>query len=120
MAKRTKRKRSMRKRILRSGAIVASSIVSMMPHGQAKAEDAKNIRKSCANPSWHAPIFNRWLRSGLVDPPKPATERFPWKSGIVTTTFWIGEQPTKNNPVPNHCQLVGHALGGTFWRTRQS
>jgi hypothetical protein len=30
-----------------------------------------------------------------------ATERFPWKRDIVTTVFWIGEQPTANNPVPN-------------------
>ena len=27
--------------------------------------------------------------------------RYPWKEKIVTTTFWIGETPTKNNPVPN-------------------
>jgi len=27
--------------------------------------------------------------------------RFPWKTNIVTTVFWIGEQPTANNPVPN-------------------
>jgi hypothetical protein len=40
--------------------------------------------------------------SGLMDPPKSNAERFAWKSGIVTTTFWIGEEPTKNNPVPNH------------------
>ncbi|MBV9010034.1 MAG: hypothetical protein JO354_12840 [Verrucomicrobia bacterium] len=32
--------------------------------------------------------------------PKP-TERYPWKSNIVTTVFWIGEQPTSRNPVPN-------------------
>ena len=37
-----------------------------------------------------------------ADPPlnKPG-ERFPWKTQIVTTTFWIGEKPTQNNPVPN-------------------
>jgi hypothetical protein len=29
-------------------------------------------------------------------------ERFPWKKQIVTTVFWIGENPTPNNPVPNH------------------
>ncbi len=29
-------------------------------------------------------------------------ERFPWKKEIVTTVFWIGENPTANNPVPNH------------------
>ena len=28
-------------------------------------------------------------------------ERYPWKRNIVTTVFWIGEQPSGNNPVPN-------------------
>jgi hypothetical protein len=27
--------------------------------------------------------------------------KYPWKTNIVTTVFWVGEQPTKNNPVPN-------------------
>src|SRR2546426_6672754 len=27
--------------------------------------------------------------------------RFPWKTNIVTTVFWIGEQAGGNNPVPN-------------------
>jgi hypothetical protein len=27
--------------------------------------------------------------------------QFPWKKDIVTTTFWVGELPTANNPVPN-------------------
>jgi len=27
--------------------------------------------------------------------------RYPWKKNIVTTVFWVGEQPTRNNPVPN-------------------
>lgn len=27
--------------------------------------------------------------------------RFPWRQNIVTTVFWIGEQPTANNPTPN-------------------
>jgi hypothetical protein len=31
----------------------------------------------------------------------PTTARFPWKSNIVTTVFWIGEQAGGNNPVPN-------------------
>ena len=33
---------------------------------------------------------------------RPASTRFPWKSGIVTTVFWIGEEAGGNNPVPNH------------------
>jgi hypothetical protein len=28
--------------------------------------------------------------------------RFPWKTNIVTTIFWIGETSSGNNPVPNH------------------
>ena len=27
--------------------------------------------------------------------------RYPWKLGIATTIFWIGERPSGNNPVPN-------------------
>lgn len=34
--------------------------------------------------------------------PRLHAGKFPWKRGIVTTTFWIGERPTKNNPTPNH------------------
>ena len=37
-------------------------------------------------------------------PEQPAaeTDRYPWRRDIVTTTFWIGEKPTRNNPTPNH------------------
>ena len=38
--------------------------------------------------------------------PSSSAPRFPsssaWKENIITTIFWIGEQPTKNNPTPNH------------------
>lgn len=36
-----------------------------------------------------------------ADEPEVITERYPWKRDIVTTVFWIGERPSKNNPVPN-------------------
>ena len=42
-----------------------------------------------------------------IEPPIVATStgvssgRYPWKRNIVTTVFWVGEQPTRNNPVPN-------------------
>ncbi len=35
-------------------------------------------------------------------PGQPAKERYPWRNNIVTTTFWIGEEAAKNNPVANH------------------
>src|SRR5438477_6436481 len=31
-----------------------------------------------------------------------ASARFSWKTNIVTTVFWIGEQAGGNNPVPNY------------------
>jgi hypothetical protein len=44
-----------------------------------------------------------------VEPPTVSTQapsslgltRYPWKRNIVTTVFWVGEKPTRNNPVPN-------------------
>jgi len=45
---------------------------------------------------------------GYTPPPtrfvnfKKGADRYPWKTDIVTTVFWIGEHPTPNNPVPNH------------------
>ncbi len=27
---------------------------------------------------------------------------YPWRKDVTVTVFWIGEQPTQNNPVPNH------------------
>ena len=37
-----------------------------------------------------------------VPPAPPVKGRFPWKTGIVTTVFWIGEPPSGNNFTPNH------------------
>ncbi|MDF1740768.1 MAG: hypothetical protein P1U86_16530 [Verrucomicrobiales bacterium] len=33
--------------------------------------------------------------------PRDTYTRYPWKRNIVTTVFWIGETPTRNNPTPN-------------------
>jgi hypothetical protein len=34
--------------------------------------------------------------------PRMGYAKYPWKTDIVATVFWIGEQPTQNNPTPNH------------------
>ena len=39
----------------------------------------------------------RIRKSSASRPARP----FPWKTDIVTTVFWIGEQPGGNNLVPN-------------------
>jgi hypothetical protein len=43
------------------------------------------------------------LSGDALPTPLPGDEnsRYPWKRQIVTTTFWIGETPSRNNPVPN-------------------
>jgi len=41
--------------------------------------------------------------ASIAPPSLPGDDhsRYPWKREIVTTTFWVGETPTRNNPVPN-------------------
>jgi len=40
----------------------------------------------------------------IVAPTRPRTvyTRYPWKLSIVATIFWIGEDPSQNNPTPNN------------------
>lgn len=33
--------------------------------------------------------------------PRATYTRYPWKTDIMTTVFWVGELPTQNNPTPN-------------------
>jgi len=47
--------------------------------------------------------------SGIVIPrvnsptmPRLGYSKYPWKTDIVATVFWVGEQPTENNPTPNN------------------
>lgn len=53
-------------------------------------------------PAGSAPPDLLPIALGNAHLPRLHTGKFPWKHSIVTTTFWIGEQPTKNNPTPNH------------------
>jgi hypothetical protein len=87
-------------------AVVLSSITSLFAHGaDSKAEPAKTKLSKKSNRS----SDDRLLDVGSIafppgqlfgTSPKPG-ERYPWKKSIVTTVFWIGEQPSENNPVPN-------------------
>ena len=43
---------------------------------------------------------------------------YPWRLGIITTIFWIGEPPRGYNPVPNVSQLLGQILVLQVWRLR--
>jgi len=66
------------------------------PYGSATdfTKYAMKLRESAllkVEPQVIVPTRNRSLIPG----------RYPWKNNIVTTVFWVGEQPTQNNPVPN-------------------
>ncbi|WP_234044511.1 hypothetical protein [Haloferula rosea] len=34
-------------------------------------------------------------------PTKRPAQLYPWRQNITATVFWVGEQPTQNNPTPN-------------------
>ena len=86
-------------------AVLLSSIASLFAHGGAsKAEPAKTKFSKKSEKSAEDPIFD--VSSLEFTPGQLAAEfqpgqRYPWKSNIVTTIFWIGEKPSANNPVPN-------------------
>jgi hypothetical protein len=94
-------------RITHTIAALLSSITSLFAHGVAeKAEPAKlKLSKKSEKTADDSMVSidslafaPRHLKAG----PPSAGERYPWKRQIVTTIFWIGEQPTANNPTPNH------------------
>jgi hypothetical protein len=117
------------KKILRSTAILAASIGSMLPLPQSKPPSAKQKKHGAATHSQQdqgqaasgdgeiptdstggatpllvlAPTADTWatFRPALLSTRSICEGRFPWKRDIVTTTFWIGEDAAKNNPVPN-------------------
>src|SRR4051812_35711606 len=97
------RRASMRRRFVRSSAILASSIASMLPHGAAKANEGEKLTKRLKESVLVQPSLEPVATGkGANDPPNGPREKYPWKRQIVTTTFWIGEKPAPNNPVPNH------------------
>jgi hypothetical protein len=90
------------RRMVRSAAILVSSIASLLSHGQSKAMEVttKATKKNRPEPS---PLsgLRKADEPGVLCPTLRIRPVYPWKTNIVTTTFWVGERPTKANPVPN-------------------
>jgi hypothetical protein len=87
-------------------AVILSSISSLFASSTpSKGEPAKiKVSKKSdklADDPLRSVGFLSFLPEHLVSPRPQPGERFPWKKSIVTTVFWIGEQPSGNNPVPN-------------------
>jgi hypothetical protein len=52
-----------------------------------------------------------------ITPPLPQPgeqHQFVWKRDIVTTVFWIGEEPTANNPMPNKSSSWDKNWSGSY------
>jgi hypothetical protein len=87
--------------MLRSSAIFAASLAAVASKGHAQSPQ-KNLSKKLRESVFVQPALGHSDPMGNVDPPRPERGVYPWRTNIVTTTFWIGEEPAKNNPVPNH------------------
>ena len=97
-------------------AVIISSITSFFTHSApAKILPAKEkISKKSDRTSEDSFSLLRTTTAFVPtreDPPRHA-ERYPWKKEIVTTVFWIGEQPTANNPIPI-ARVRGTKIGRT-------
>jgi hypothetical protein len=96
--------------LLQFFGIWASSLTSIFAaHALMAKSDIKDLTKTSkkVRPSQSQKAPEESAQDGAPPPVQPleesdAVDRYPWKKSIVTTTFWIGEKPTPNNPVPNH------------------
>ena len=88
-------------------AVILSSVTSLFAHGTpSKEEPAKTKFSKKSQRSADDRVLDvtsiAFSPGQLLSAARPERgQRYPWKSNIVTTVFWIGEQPSGNNPVPN-------------------
>ncbi len=85
-------------------AVLLSSVSSVFAHGSdSNSEPAKTKFSKKSDKTADDRVFDV---SSIAFSPKQLAgdhpgQRYPWKSEIVTTIFWVGEKPGGNNPVPN-------------------
>jgi hypothetical protein len=76
--------------------ILALAASALLPSARLAAQGPAGA----GSPRVVIPTGNR--PSAPVRPVAPATRIvYPWKTHVTCTIFWIGEQPTQNNPTPN-------------------
>jgi len=86
-------------------AVLLSSIASLFAHGTAsKAEPAKtkfSKKSEKTSDDRVLDVSSLGFTPGQLASELQPGQRYPLKSNILTTIFWIGEKPSENNPVPN-------------------
>ena len=77
--------------------------VSVIVWSLLAATGTTHAQNSSGMPKVVIPTGSRMpVPQGTVRPPDPVTRAvYPWKTHVTSTIFWIGEQPTQNNPTPN-------------------
>jgi hypothetical protein len=110
-------------KIFRSTVIAAASVASILSIPLGKAEEARHKKQrastqplgadtpadGCTERTVPGPPVSELAASLVMKPlpmptpeqPREVADSYPWKRDIVTTTFWIGEKPSRNNRVPN-------------------
>ena len=87
-------------------AVILSSISSLFAHGTgekaepAKTKFSKKSDKSEEDRSSGGTSIS-FIPGQLFKTQSETAHRYSWKSNIITTVFWIGEQASGNNLVPN-------------------
>lgn len=71
----------------------ASSVSATGAVAALKKQDAQSAKSGPQSRDIHLSA-----RPGV---PQLGYARYPWKLDIVATVFWVGEEPTENNPTPN-------------------
>jgi hypothetical protein len=87
-------------------AVLLSSISSLFAHSAPTETPASKVKASKKSDKLSDGLLVSvdslaFAPRHLAPSPLQAGEHFPWKRDIVTTVFWIGEEPSGNNPVPN-------------------
>ena len=86
-----------------SCALFIASDPTFAAQVEARSEGSKNSKPLSAKSPQHRllRVTSIGFSARKLSEPSGSARRYPWKRSIVTTVFWIGEQPSGNNPVPN-------------------
>jgi len=100
-------------------AVLLSSISSLFAHSAPAKAQPNKVKASKKSDKLSEDLLVNvdslvFAPRHLTLPASQAGERFPWKRDIVTTVFWIGEEPSGNNPVPNRASSWDRNWTGNY------
>ena len=101
---RSRRRHRKRKSFIRWIGVAMYSAASLTGTHAVTAKSADSFKTKKASSEQFSFDDDSWASTSIprADPPSSGDAlQYPWRTAIVTTTFWIGERPGPNNPVPN-------------------